>query len=106
MYFSPGCDHCRHQTDSLISNMKRFKDVQIVMATYQPMEDIRIFAQDYKLAEYPNIHIGRDEKYFLQPFYKILNLPFLALYDKKGKLLTTFEGTTPVEKLLEAFAKN
>ena len=106
MYFNPGCDHCRHQTDSLIAHMDKFKNVQIVMATYQPLEDIKVFADEYKLQNYPNIRIGRDGKYFLQPFYKILNLPFLALYDKKGKLLTTFEGTTPVEKLLGAFAKN
>lgn len=106
MYFNPGCDHCRHQTDSLIANMDRFKDVQIVMATYQPLEDIKAFADEYKLENYSNIHIGRDTKYFLQPFFKIMNLPFMALYDKKGKLLTTFEGTTPVEKLTEAFAKN
>jgi hypothetical protein len=33
------------------------------------------------------------------------NLPFLALYDKKGKLLTTFEGTTPVDKLIAVFKK-
>lgn len=105
MYFNPGCDHCRHQLDSLIANMDKFKKMQIVMATYQPMDDIKEFYKEFKLKQYPNIHIGRDSKYFFQPFYKIMNLPFLALYDKKGKLLTTFEGTTPVKKLTEAFNK-
>jgi len=34
--------------------------------------------------------IGRDEKFFLAPFYKIRNLPYLALYDKKGNLIKLF----------------
>lgn len=103
MFFSPGCDHCKHQTKDLLANMDKFKDVEILMATYQPMEEIQAFYNDFHLENYPNIKLGRDTKYFFVPFYKISNLPFLALYNNKGKLLTTFEGTTPVNKLLEGF---
>ncbi|MEO6931924.1 MAG: redoxin domain-containing protein [Chitinophagaceae bacterium] len=106
MYFNPECEHCKHQADSIVANMEQFKKVQILMASYAQPEEISTFYNDHNLKLYPNIHVGRDTKYFFQPFYKILNLPFLALYDKKGKLLTTFEGTTPVAKLLEAFNKN
>lgn len=34
------------------------------------------------------------------------SLPYLALYNKKGNLITTFEGTTRIEKVLEAFKKS
>jgi cytochrome oxidase Cu insertion factor (SCO1/SenC/PrrC family) len=105
MYFSPECDHCIHQTDSLLANISKLKDVEIVMATYQPMEELANFSRKYKMNNYPNIKLGRDTKFFFAPFYKMHNLPFLALYDKKGKLLTTFEGTTPVNKLIAAFKK-
>jgi hypothetical protein len=47
--------------------------------------------------------IGRDEKFVLPPFYKIRSLPYLALYDKKGKLITTFEGTQKADTILNAF---
>ena len=57
----------------------------------------------YRLFEHPNIKLGRDEKFFLAPFYKIRNLPYLALYDKKGNLITTFEGTQKVETIVKAF---
>jgi len=33
------------------------------------------------------------------------NLPYMALYDKKGNLITTFEGTQKVDTLLNAFAQ-
>ena len=103
MIFSPGCDHCRHQTDSMLANMDQLRDVQILMSTYQPFEDMTAFYKDYNLAKYSNIITGRDFQYFLIPFYKVANLPFLVLYNDKGKLITTFEGTTPVDKLLQAF---
>jgi thiol-disulfide isomerase/thioredoxin len=103
MFFSPTCDHCKHQTEAILGSYKKFKDVEIVMATYQPFSEMKDFNAEYHLAKYPNIKIGRDEKFFLAPFYKIRNLPYLALYDKKGNLITTFEGTQKVETILDAF---
>lgn len=103
MFFSPDCDHCKHQTESILSASKKFKDIEIVMATYQPFDELKEFNTHYRLAKYPNFKLGRDEKFFLAPFYKIRNLPYLALYDKKGNLITTFEGTQKVDTILNAF---
>jgi len=105
MFFSPDCDHCKHQTESILADFADFKDIEIVMATYQPFSEMKEFNTHYRLFEHPNIKIGRDEKFFLAPFYKIRNLPYLALYDKKGNLITTFEGTQKVETIVKAFQK-
>jgi thiol-disulfide isomerase/thioredoxin len=105
MCFSPECDHCKHQTRDIIAAMDKFKDIEIVMATFQPFPEMKEFYNYFRIADYPNIKIGRDEKYVLPPFYSIHNLPFLALYDKKGNLITTFEGNQEVEKILTAFGK-
>ena len=105
MFFSPGCDHCRHQTDSMLANMDKFRDVEILMTTYQPFDEMKSFYKEYKLANYPNIMMGRDIKYFFPPFYKITNLPFMILFNEKGRLITTFEGTTKIGKVVEAFKK-
>jgi|SRR5580704_8283269 thioredoxin-related protein len=105
MFFSPDCDHCKHQTKDIMESIDKFKDIEIVMATYQPFAEMREFYKNFHLADHPNIKIGRDEKFFLPPFYRIKNLPFMALYDKKGNLLTTFEGTQKVDTLLNGFAK-
>jgi len=103
MFFSPDCDHCKHQTESILADFADFKDIEIVMATYQPFSELKEFNTHYRLFEHPNIKLGRDEKFFLAPFYKIRNLPYLALYDKKGNLITTFEGTQKVETIVKAF---
>jgi len=105
MCFSPECDHCKHQTKDILAAMDKFKEIEIVMATFQPFSEMKEFYNYFRIGDYPNIKIGRDEKYVLPPFYNIHNLPFLALYDKKGNLITTFEGNQDVEKILTAFGK-
>ena len=103
MFFSPDCEHCKHQTEAILADWNAFKDMNIVMATYQPFEEMKDFNTHYKMYEHTNVKIGRDEKFVLPPFYKIHSLPYLALYDKKGNLITTFEGTQKTDVILEAF---
>jgi thioredoxin-related protein len=105
MFFSPDCDHCKHQTEAILADWSKFKNIEIVMATYQPFEEMREFNTHYRMSEHQNVKIGRDEKFFLPGFYKIRNLPYLALYDKKGNLVTTFEGSQNADTILSAFNK-
>jgi thioredoxin-related protein len=105
MYFSPDCDHCKHQWADMERRMKDLKKYQIIMITYQPFEEMVAFYKSQKIASYPNIKMGRDTKFFLPPFYKIQSLPYQALYDKNGELVTTFEGNVKIDKLLAAFGK-
>jgi cytochrome oxidase Cu insertion factor (SCO1/SenC/PrrC family) len=104
-YFSPDCDHCKHEWNDMEKRMKDLKKYQIVMITHQPFESMKAFYNLHKINEYPNIRMGQDTKFFLPPFYRMQSLPFLALYDKRGNLITTFEGNVKIDKLLQAFAK-
>lgn len=103
--FNPDCEHCQKETKEIVDSIDRFKNVQIVMATMMPFEKMTKFNEDYKLANYKNIVVGQDDHYFLPVFYKVSNLPYLALYDKKGNLITTFEGAVPIHEVLEKFNK-
>ncbi|MFT3936024.1 MAG: thioredoxin [Chitinophagaceae bacterium] len=103
MFFSPECSHCQHQTEDMIAGMDSLKDVQIVMATYQPFEQMVEFNQKYGIDKFPNIKMGRDTKYFFPPFYRMKSLPHLALYSSKGTYITSFEGNQKIATLLDAF---
>jgi thioredoxin-related protein len=104
--FSPTCDHCKHQTQDILADMDKFKNTEIVMATLQPFEEMKEFYNYYRIADHPNIKMGRDEKAVLPGFYRDMrSLPYLALYDKKGNLITVFEGNQKVATLLNAFEK-
>ncbi|HEY4154422.1 MAG TPA: hypothetical protein VGM24_03325 [Puia sp.] len=106
MFFSPECEHCKHQISDILADFSKFKDIEIVMATFQPFDEMKSFYSYYRLGDHPNIRIGRDEKYFLPPYYKMQNLPYLALYDKKGQYITHFEGNQKVETILNGFSSN
>lgn len=103
MYFSPTCDHCLKQWDDMVQFKDQLKDIQIVMATYEQFDEMKDFYQKKQVAAYPNIKMGRDTKFTLVPFYRMRSLPYQALYDKNGKLITTFEGNVTIQKLVEAF---
>jgi thioredoxin-related protein len=105
MYFSPDCDHCKHQWDDMVKHMDDLKKYQIVMITYQPFEAMVEFYKSQRIATYENIKMGRDTKFMLPPFFRINSLPYMALYDKNGKLVTTFEGNVKIDKMLAAFRK-
>lgn len=105
IFFSPDCHHCIDQMEQMVGQADKFKDYNLVFATYQPMNELQSFYVKYNLSTWKNLYIGRDEKFFFPPYFKIVNLPFNALYDKKGNLITTFEGTTAMDKLLNGFVK-
>ncbi|MFM2145583.1 MAG: hypothetical protein RL732_419 [Bacteroidota bacterium] len=103
MYFSPTCDHCIRQMKDMQKRMKDLSRIQIILATYQPMEELQAFVKEYELNRHSNIRTGRDVKYLLPPFFAMNSLPYFALYTPGGALITTFESNTKVDKILEAF---
>lgn len=103
IYFSPTCDHCVHQMDDMMKRKKELEKYQIVMATYQPLPDLKEFEAKYKFAQLKNYKAGRDAKFLLPPFYKIQNFPYFAFYDKNGKLLGTHEGNLSVDQILKKY---
>ena len=103
MLFSPSCDHCHHETGEIVKKINEFKKVEIVMATPMPFNQMKEFSMKYKLDQFENITVGQDFQYFLPSFFMVRNLPYLAMYDKKGKLLKTFEGNMKVDDLIQVF---
>jgi thioredoxin-related protein len=103
IFFSPECEHCKHQMRDILEDFSKFKDIQIVMATFQPFDEMKTFYNYFRIMDHSNILMGRDEKYLLPPFYRMQSLPFLALYDKKGQFITRFEGNQKVDTILNAF---
>lgn len=99
MIFNPDCEHCQHETKELIANIKLFKKVQIIMASPLEFSYIKKFYEDYDIASYPNIIMGRDPSYFFGTFYKVRFFPAIFLYDKHGNFVKAFDGGVPVSEI-------
>lgn len=100
MVFSPDCSHCQHETEMLLQNMDQFKNTQFVMVTYLPWEDLMAFYKVYKIANYPQITMARDTKFFFPVFFSVKNLPSIFVYNKEGKFVKSFEGDVKPETIL------
>ncbi len=98
--FSPECDHCKQQTKEIIANIQQLKNVQIVMATTLPFEMMKSFHEEYKIASYKNIVMGRDVLYFFPKYFLNHYLPLIAIYNKKGELQHYFDGGVSTVELI------
>jgi len=105
MMFNPMCEHCKHETVDILKNIDKFENVQIVMATSMPFDSMTAFRSRFHLDQYPNITVVQDSKFFLITFYQLHNLPFLAFYNKKKEFISVFEGSMPIEQVIEEVKK-
>ena len=105
MLFSPDCEHCHRQTLEITRRIGELGDLQIVMSTYHSLDMIRLFRREFDLDSHPSIRVGRDVGYFLIPFFAARNVPLLAIYDRKWKLLEVIRGNVPLERIQAALAR-
>ena len=50
--FSVDCEHCHHETEELIKNIKKFKGTQILMVTYFPLDEMVGYYKEYNIQNY------------------------------------------------------
>ncbi|MDB5016501.1 MAG: thiol-disulfide oxidoreductase [Mucilaginibacter sp.] len=107
IYFSPDCSHCLHMMHEMKPKMKDFKNIQVVMVTFvNQIEALRVFYRDFDLKKYPNFTVGTEGyTYVVQKYYQVKTTPYIALYDKTGKLVKTYEKAPKIEDLAEEVKK-
>ncbi len=101
IYFSPDCEDCQQMTKELLKRINEIKNASIAMITSQPKDMVKKFVSEYQLAKYSNIFIGTEEdSYFVGKYYKIGQLPFMALYNKDGDLIKIYNKGVSIDDLL------
>jgi len=95
IYFSPDCSHCQRMMYELKPYMKDFSKSQVVMVTFIQVSYLKMlkeFRRDFSLGSYPNFITGTEyPDYKLQRYYQVATTPFIAIYDRKGKLVKYFD---------------
>lgn len=91
IYFSPECDHCEKMVKELMKRQADFKKASIAMVTYLPVEKVSKFVNQYALNKHSNIYVGTEGySFFLKNYYKIMEMPFIALYTKNGDFIKSY----------------
>ena len=100
IYFSPTCEHCKVFTEKMLKRIDEFKDVQLVMMSYEDIKEVKSFDDIYKLSNHQNIKVGSEGYTFIvQKYYNIQRFPFVAEYDKYGKLKKIIRGNVKPEEI-------
>lgn len=103
-YFGPGCPYSRAQMDEIIGDMNEFKDIQLVIFTTSPFDEMKWFYKNYHLDKYSNVIIGIDHTNFFMKYFDVKGVPFLAVYGGDKILKEAFAGQTPVKQLRKVAA--
>lgn len=102
IYFAPDCEHCQILMDTIFKKINEFKNSQIVMVTFKPLNEVIDFENHYGTHKYQNIKVGTEIPiFFFRKYYQLENTPFTALYDKQGKLIISYKKETPVDDLIK-----
>jgi len=101
LYFSPDCEHCQHETETIIHHMDSLKQVRFYFITNDPPDRIKVFSEVYKLDKYANITLGWDNQFFFPRHFKGAAPPYLVLYDKQKRMQGAFEGGLEASKMIE-----
>lgn len=102
MLFSPDCEHCKHAIHDLLAKHEEWKKAELVLISSLDYVHIQKFYDEFHLADYDNIVVGRDGSFNLGIFYKIRTYPSIYVYDKKHKLVTEFLGKINPDDLAKA----
>lgn len=102
VYFAPDCDHCHTLMNAFFKRANDFKAAEVVMVTFKPVNELAAFEQAYQTSLYPNITIGTEgTTNYLRLFYKLQSTPFTALYNKEGKLISSYRKNPLLDELLK-----
>ncbi len=102
IYFAPDCEHCRALMEELLPQMSAFKNTQILMVTFESLNDVAWFENHYQTNKYPNVKVGIEVPvFFFKNYYHLEHTPFTALFNKKGKLMVSYKDYTPVSDLIK-----
>ena len=101
IYFDPTCDHCHVFINELLKQINLFKDVQIVMITYVPLDQVKSYLTGSELSKQQGIKVGTEGTTFVvRYFYDIVQFPYVALHKKDGTLISTYESKVPDPEFL------
>ncbi|QNA46003.1 thioredoxin domain-containing protein [Lacibacter sediminis] len=100
IYFSPECDHCQVLMKEWFKRSGDFRKASVAMITFLPLANVALFEKEFKTKQHSNIITGTEGTgFFVRNYYKVMDMPFVALHDKNGNLVSTYSKDIPLNTL-------
>lgn len=104
IYYNSECEHCQYEAELISKQIEQFKDYQILMISYEPIEKILAYRKKFKL-NYSFIEFLQDSKYQFDNIFGNSPFPSSFIYNKNRKLVKQFKGEVKTEAMLKYLAK-
>lgn len=101
-YFGPYCPYCQNQMKEIIRNIDKLKNINFYLITPYSYSDMMKFYGDFKIKEYKNIITGVDSESAFAQYFRPQKIPYLAIYNRKGRLNFAFMGNLSFEQIITA----
>jgi thiol-disulfide isomerase/thioredoxin len=105
IFFSPDCEHCQRETESIVKNIDSLREVNLFFITIDPFDRMKLFNEVYKLSKYKNIVVGRDYTFSFPYYFKNAQPPYNAIYDSHKRMEAVLPSETNAHALLSYLNK-
>ena len=71
------------------------------MITYVSVAEVKKFVVQSKLQQYKNYFVGTEgNTFFLRDYFRLVKMPFVALYDKDGNFIRSWYHPVEVNHIV------
>jgi cytochrome oxidase Cu insertion factor (SCO1/SenC/PrrC family) len=106
IYFNSDCDFCHHEAKSISKNLNKFKKVQFIFVSFEETEEIKKFAELYKLDNQENIIFLEDKKGVFSTTFNANSIPYILIYNKNKELIKKHNGQLNANGILRVLNQN
>ena len=99
--FQTDCDHCQREAAAIQENISAFKPYSVYFITTSSQQKIETFANEYKLADYPNVHFCQTTSQSVLDNFGPIDAPSLYIFSSDRRLVKSFNGETPINEILK-----
>jgi thiol-disulfide isomerase/thioredoxin len=101
-YYSTSCQFCRAQMREMLNHMDRYKDNVLIVTTNEDFKSMRLFIDYFNLDKYENVIAGLDTSNTIETTFRVIGVPFTAVFSNNKKLTAAYVGRLRGEALWNA----
>ena len=105
LYFNSECDYCQYEAQSISNNIDKFKNIQLIFVSTEPIEKIKTFSDQYNLNNKPHITFLYDGTDNFSSQFNATSIPFTLIYDENQNLIKAHKGQLNAIGILQIINK-
>lgn len=90
--FDPNCRDCQIETENILANMGKYRNINFYLVTRHPYKEMMIFRDHLQLDTCKNLKIGIDASGSIATAYQYRSTPLTLIYNADKELTAVIRG--------------